>query len=513
MNKLATLYREVISSLGWTVTEEGKIALRIGDDSTEIVEDGMYWVFPDTQYRPPNEPWLLFHPALDQGQAAIIERMRARMQTLIVTRTLYVILNMVMFATSDINQERITSKQSDLLRVLEDADVNTCTHLTRLVNEIHTRSSGTGAKQNELKYSFMTLYIKSGGRIGSKTYAKVVALSSKLYELMLNPKGDALFEGNKVLGVKLRKADVALLKKVMGWVFPKIEAPGEDSFWVMGGKTDHGTSFYTLVEVYTRVMDRLKSIADTIAMKDGDGIHQKMHYDLREMLDASLSDPGSFSKIPSRLAMEGRVTSNLEAKQPYRGIASKVSPTMPSQAKQADAATSPPPKGKMSYSDYLASQGRTPSSQVTAGPGRATGSVGGARLMTLANGKVVVVNGNDEVIEGLGQGGAAQVQQPQQVQRPAYTGPKAVGEAILDTSDGRHYFKMEDGTWQPAVLYQGRMVPEGILRAMQQPSQQGPRANATGGNYSQPAPQPYQQQNQQPQPARDGYGGRMRSVR
>jgi hypothetical protein len=523
MNKLTELYKELIRSLGWTIMADGKIGLTIGEDTTEIVEGGMYWVFPDTQYRPPDEPWLLFHPAVEVGQEAVMDKIRTRMQTLLVTRTLYLILHMVIYATSEINQDRIIGKQAELLRVMEDADGNTATNITRLITEIHRRFST--AKQTELKYSFLTLYLRNGGRIGNNTYSRVVALSSKFYELLLDNKGDALFSNNVALGIKLRKADVNLIRKLMGWIYPMIDQPGPDSHWIAGSKTDHGAGFYTLVEVYARAMTRLEGIAETIGLKEGEGIQQRMKFDLRVRINESIADPTHFTKVPSRMAMEGRVVSNLAPVRKPQEISNRVSSTTPpSQAKRADAATSPKSANKPTYSDWLRSNGGAASSQALTAPNQG-GAVGGTRLVVLADGQSVVVDGNGKVLAGLG--GQVQAQAPQQ-QAPIYTGPTPVGEPILDSQDGRHYFKMSDGTWQLAVRHQGNLVPEGMLRTMQgmqyQGGRAGPRANANGGysggygNQQQPQQpygnpqQPYgnpQQpySNQQPQA---GWGGRMR---
>jgi hypothetical protein len=211
MSKLIEFYTKVLSFAGLEVDENGKIFSNIIGQKIPILVDEKEMVLPtDAQLRNPSiADKVVFHP---------IPESKSRGEPPVISKLLHVIniqLNMKAFLTfsslahimhSPEIHKLLSPDQSKVMIQLGSLDKTGFANLNSLLRR------GMKAQSSRL---FTNVFLKRGGTIGERRYAKVGITSFPLLGMI--DKDDEIF------GMKLREKDRVSLSKIYSYVFPGAE--------------------------------------------------------------------------------------------------------------------------------------------------------------------------------------------------------------------------------------------------------------------------------------------------
>lgn len=214
--KILDLYTSILKATGLQVDKDGFISFVAGDGSKPITIDGKPLVLPnDTQLA--NGDWsnrVGFHPLMEnilKGESEVLSKLRS-CANLRLNMSLGILLyEMLVISTSVDQHAKLTPQQSEFLSITKTADERTLADVKKL---LHAMPMGSA------KQCIVNLYLKRGGAVGARKYARVGIVNFPLYEELTRKDYD-----NHVFGVKLRVKDRPMLIELLKFIFPEIDKP------------------------------------------------------------------------------------------------------------------------------------------------------------------------------------------------------------------------------------------------------------------------------------------------
>lgn len=212
---LIDFYENLLATL-WLKADEDGVVSRITELDTDVYEvlylDGKPVVLPTpTQLRARGlTDKYLFNPMTEDAlsrESDVISRIRNLGSIRLSTASIYLLNSLVAIAVAKEQHRLIPARHAEVLSILKDVDDNSMVAMSRLTT--------AAAKQNGIGKSVWSTYMKHGGELGGKKYSRVAVVTSPLYSELSEKR-------EKYFGVTMRVKDVAMFKKLMEYVFPKL---------------------------------------------------------------------------------------------------------------------------------------------------------------------------------------------------------------------------------------------------------------------------------------------------
>lgn len=209
--ELNELYRSILRYAGMDADAEGYISAVIDDRREPAILGGARMVLP-TEYHlrhaNPKEK-IIFHPLSEnvlRGESEVIVKLREVLNIRLNFTFGIIASSLLNLVASPEEHHKLNPDQTELLIAVKDVDATTVTNFVSLMVE--------GSKAGPSKM-FMNIYLKRGGSIGSKRYARVGIYSFNLYEELQK-------DSNEIYGVKLRVKDKEALKQLYQFILPAL---------------------------------------------------------------------------------------------------------------------------------------------------------------------------------------------------------------------------------------------------------------------------------------------------
>lgn len=218
---LTKLYKEILKTGLMSVDNEGMVVqISSVDEDREnkyspVVIDGLRLVMP-TQYHidnPDVETKIIFHPLSEnalQGESAVINKLKLMTSVAVNLSIFNLIRGLCTLALSVEDHKKLTPEQSEILSILKNIDNKSVKDFIKIIL--------AGIKKEGYENFFFKIFLKRGGSIDGKKYARVAVVTFKFYEeLCKNPE--------EVYGIPLRKKDQGVLKELLEYILPNIGKP------------------------------------------------------------------------------------------------------------------------------------------------------------------------------------------------------------------------------------------------------------------------------------------------
>ena len=291
--KLLEFYKDVLTSAGLLVDEEGNIKLKVNADSTiNIMANGKPLVLPTkNQINSMTEvvdgkvltTKVLFNPLKEdmvkgesEGLKRLIKIYDARLAELYYT---LVDLLLILGADKEL-QKKASLKVMTIMGNLKDAKTQ---NVTNVIDdgtvERWAKISAASLKAPATKGA-LHLYSKKAGKIDNVVYNRIAVLTSPLKKII-----DKLDNKEPLLGVKVRRKDVNVFRIMYETLMPNINDNTND--YLFGSNDEDSPGFISVCKMYSTVGGRLLDLINELKFIDDD-IGTKFNYeikDLTEMLD------------------------------------------------------------------------------------------------------------------------------------------------------------------------------------------------------------------------------------
>ena len=208
---LIQLYKSILRYSGIDADSDGYISAIVDDRREPTLLGGARMVLPLEQHlRNPNpKEKVIFHPLSEnilRGESEIITKLREIINVRLNFTFAIIAQNLLSLIASPEEHKKLNPDQTELLIAVKDVDTTTVNNfVTLMVEGIKTQASKM----------FMNIYIKRGGSIGTKRYARVGIYSFNLYEELQK-------DSNEILGVKLRVKDKEAYKQLYNFILPQL---------------------------------------------------------------------------------------------------------------------------------------------------------------------------------------------------------------------------------------------------------------------------------------------------
>ena len=252
-------YKKVANASGLTTDEGGNIYIEEPNGDLSPVEvDGKKLVIPtkeqirNTVETDDNGNIVVnktyFHPLrenLVKLESTSLTKLRKHMAFNLNWYTGVIIHNIMSYMVSPKLQKKPTKTELELMDKIAQLGVDDIVDDKTFQNYEKLMSAMLSDKPDE---SFIGLYIKRGGKIGSKKYNRVGVVFFPLYEALTASKD------RKVHGVRLRIKDIKLFKCILEYIFPDISNP---EAWMVGVDSKVAASTVALLGASQLVIDRI----------------------------------------------------------------------------------------------------------------------------------------------------------------------------------------------------------------------------------------------------------------
>lgn len=210
--KLLELYESILKAACLSVDNDGFVSVKLQNDNSPSMVNGKRLALPTQKHlaNPQPDSKMLFHPLAEnimRGESEVITKLRHSFNVRFNFTFAALGQSLLQIASSVAEHHKLTPEQSEVLSALKDADETTAINFSKImINSI----------KNDPGKAFVNIYLKRGGKIGDKKYARIGVVSFPFYEQLQNKDED-------VCGVKLRVKDRATLKALCEYIFPAIK--------------------------------------------------------------------------------------------------------------------------------------------------------------------------------------------------------------------------------------------------------------------------------------------------
>lgn len=241
-------YKEILDVAGCSVDPEGNVSARNPCDPSEVAPvliDGKRLVIPTKQQL--SEPdWskrLAFHPLVEnimQEESVVLGKYRQILNQQLQAIISLTIITLMEVAGSVGDTKKLTPDQLEALTIFKDMDAKSMEAFIQLLKRMPIGS---------VTHTFVSIYLKKGGLVNGKKFSRAAIVGFPFYtELCKDQK--------EVYGVALRKKDKEGFKKVMEFLIPGIDIPGEYDSGTFAKQAPFLTALLTSAG---RLMDELNS--------------------------------------------------------------------------------------------------------------------------------------------------------------------------------------------------------------------------------------------------------------
>lgn len=214
--KLLDLYKSLLKVAKRVVHEDGTISQTFGGKTEPSLIKGKREVLPTREHlsNPDWENRVVFHPLSEnilRGESAVLEDYRQALNVRINWTFGLLGYQLLMIAASEDEHKKLSPDQTVYLSQMKNANEGTLKTFLNLMKAM---------PMDQNQKTFVSIYLKRGGTIAGKRYARVGVVSFPLYNELTKMAGLELW------GVKFKnKKDIETIKKLLEYMIPGIETP------------------------------------------------------------------------------------------------------------------------------------------------------------------------------------------------------------------------------------------------------------------------------------------------
>lgn len=238
--KLTTIYREIITALGFEPNEKGEVYFVEGGVKTPFTINKKMLVIPTEEWL--NDPdWdntIPFHPLSENTQrkkSEVLERL-----TLAVCNRLYQVGTTLLCFLAELaadtdRHKTLTPEQRDFLREMPEADKRTVDDIRKLAK---AKLSFKGDN------AFINIFIKRGGMWKGEEYSRVAVTTFPIADQENN-------DDKKIFDVTFRVRDRDALFRVLRWIFPNFDKSIDE--YSYGSRSSVAPNFHCLMMAFANL--------------------------------------------------------------------------------------------------------------------------------------------------------------------------------------------------------------------------------------------------------------------
>lgn len=301
---IVSFYRDLIKDLSLSANKEGLVSLVTNVDENKEepwVLDERRVVLPTShqiQERGLAEKYL-FNPLNEDvlgRESATVSAIRHLINTRLTMATAVLMSSLISVAESKGDHRKIQIKNSEFLSILKDVDAESVVDFNRLMM--------AAVKQSGFTKSMWSIYLKHGGAIGDKKYARVATYTCTFYDEIKDKK-------DKYFGISgVRVKDINMFRNLFEYVFPELKSDGA---YVRGTNDDTAPYFHVLLSGFKDVAGEITCMEEIVSkvLPDETGVRFELDW------AGELKDFDKFRK-------ELRSLPTQDASKPARKVADKL---------------------------------------------------------------------------------------------------------------------------------------------------------------------------------------------
>ena len=247
MSKIEAIYKSILDFADCTVNSAGYIQLKGGRENSNIIIDGKDLVFPtNEQLRNPQPNTIIFHPLSENeigGEPPVV----ARLRELIFLKFNKVTACLMQDLISVINSTELHKNLSKEAQELLYKGIAVNAGSIKALGVLHKAEASNFAKM------YVSGWLRKGGSVRGRSYSRAGIVNFQLYN-KLSEEGflEELPKG-------MRKDDPENFKKLMEYIFPNIEKPGE---YYEGSDSRVAPFFDALLKTVKGIADQIQTVLD-----------------------------------------------------------------------------------------------------------------------------------------------------------------------------------------------------------------------------------------------------------
>jgi hypothetical protein len=298
--EILDLYTLVLRTASMEVEDSGCVNATLGGKSTPKLIDGKRLVLP-TKNQLANPNWddrIAFHPLSEnilRGESPIIETLRKDLNVRLNLSVSALAYELMTIAASTAKHASLSPDQKEFLARVPEASEKDLDFLKKLLKEMPFDQSAK---------SVISLYLKRGGTVSGKRYARVGVINFPLMNELRN--GEPKVFGVKPSSAKVRENMVRLLD----YIIPKQDEP---EAYYRGSDSRTAPYFEALMQGFLAVASPINDVIDLFdnVLEDAEGLRLES-----EWVEA-FQDLDQFAhKIPSLKGNQGNAVAEGQVEAP-----------------------------------------------------------------------------------------------------------------------------------------------------------------------------------------------------
>lgn len=248
-SKLMSCYASIARAAGLSINENGYVVIKTDKSSELWTVNGKKICLPLKSNMMTNPEEVDFFNVLRENSISdmseVTQKLRTNFNIKINTSVVLLIQTLINIATNSDMHPKLNPDQSEMLATLGVPKEDTIRKWGELMVKI---ISSNDPLDNPVK-----IFLKRGGTLNGKKYARVAFVSFPLYEKLCE-------EGlDKLIGVKLNKKDIETIKNAFKYIFPRIE---EQNAYSCGINSDIAPFTEALMSSVSKLGDGINSVTE-----------------------------------------------------------------------------------------------------------------------------------------------------------------------------------------------------------------------------------------------------------
>ena len=285
--KLLDFYRDIVTSIGLIVTDDGFIKVDTGDgNSINIMANGKPLVLPIKEQINTMTTVIdgkvvtnkvLFNPLKEdivKGESASLKRLN-KIIDIRLAELYFTTVELLLLVASDKDlQKKSSLKVMTIIGKLKGAKTQNVTNIVdagsiekwgKIVDETLKAQATKGT---------LHMYSKKAGKIDNVTYNRVAILTAPLKKII-----DGMDAKEPLLGVKVRKKDLNVFKLLYDALLPNINMGDIYSF---GSNDENSPGLISSYRLYSKIGKELLAIIRELGFID-DAVSEKYDYEIKDL--------------------------------------------------------------------------------------------------------------------------------------------------------------------------------------------------------------------------------------
>lgn len=261
---LLNFYREVLTSIGFFVDEEGYVYVGDGDDKVAVTDKGKWIVVP---YKEQIDSSVVVSEGVVEVTKILFNPLNenyVKTDSVSLTRTKETIESRLSFGIAAAGQllltlamtptlhKNISLNLNKFLQLINTADAP---NIKKLVDEktIDQWLKIYANAQKTVNADFVKIFLKKGGSIDGTKYNRVGTLDSPIYDMIVDNGGET-----PVHGVKLKPKEFRMFKTMLEFLLPDLDLTTKT--YKYGSNDSEAPGFNALMHIYIKTMGWINTI-------------------------------------------------------------------------------------------------------------------------------------------------------------------------------------------------------------------------------------------------------------